>query len=80
MDDNVSALNQRDLETACALGKSDRHLLERAIDNLMLSARATHKILKVSRTLADLSGHDRIMTGHLKEAISYRMKDGKQLE
>ncbi|MEZ5546058.1 MAG: YifB family Mg chelatase-like AAA ATPase [Lysobacteraceae bacterium] len=62
------ALTERD----CALSTSDQTLLERAIDRLNLSARASQRILRVARTIADLAGADRIATAHLTEAIGYR--------
>tara|TARA_B100000315_G_C14123314_1_gene383570 strand:+ start:82 stop:252 length:171 start_codon:yes stop_codon:yes gene_type:complete len=46
--------------------------LEQAIVRLGLSARATHKIIKVARTIADLAETLEIETDHLTEAISYR--------
>ena len=49
-------------------------MLERAIDELKLSVRAYDKILKVSRTIADLEGSKNIKTEHLLEALNYRKK------
>lgn len=56
----------------CALTEETRSLLERAIRKLGLSARGTDRILKVSRTIADLEGHGAITMGHVAEAIQYR--------
>jgi len=56
----------------CVLAASDRALLERALDKLGLSARAYHRILRVTRTIADLAGSERAATAHLMEAIQYR--------
>jgi magnesium chelatase family protein len=67
-----SKLNNRELERYCRLDSALRQLLEQAIDQLGLSARAIHRIVKVARTIADLDNSDDIQTAHLSEAISYR--------
>jgi magnesium chelatase family protein len=68
-------LSQRDTERECRLTENDQALLERAMDALQLSARGTHRILRVARTIADLGGVERIGTAHLTEAIGYRRLD-----
>jgi magnesium chelatase family protein len=68
-------LGQRETERICRLTVSDQALLERAIDALQLSARGTHRILRVARTIADLAGSEAIATAHLTEAIGYRQLD-----
>ena len=51
--------------------------MKAAFSNLSLTARTYHKILKVSRTIADLDGEDEINIMHIKEAIGYRTLDKK---
>ncbi|MDO8736225.1 MAG: YifB family Mg chelatase-like AAA ATPase, partial [Thermoleophilia bacterium] len=64
-------------ERFCRLDATAGQLLGAAIDRLGLSARAHHRILKVSRTIADLDGAADIGPAHLAEAISYRSIDRK---
>jgi len=59
----------------CQLTDSTRQLLEGAIRKLGLSARGTDRILKVARTIADLSNDDALATAHVAEAIQYRTLD-----
>ena len=60
---------------ACALTQEQGDLLQQAMKRLKLSARAYDRILKVSRTIADLEGSEKIATPHLMEAIQYRALD-----
>ena len=71
----TARLDQARTDRDCALRPRDRRLLERAIDQLQLSARALHRIQRVARTLADLAGEDAIRTEHVAEAIGYRLLD-----
>ncbi|MGV6839521.1 MAG: YifB family Mg chelatase-like AAA ATPase [Planktomarina sp.] len=64
------------LEAACDLAPADKDFLVQAADRFALSARGYHRILRVSRTIADLDGADRITRVHLAEAISFRMPAG----
>ena len=59
----------------CAIDSASKSLLEHAITRLGLSARAYDRILKVSRTLADLQGKQKVEPGHVSEAIQYRTLD-----
>jgi magnesium chelatase family protein len=62
----------------CHLEDSSRNLLEGAIRKLGLSARASDRILKVARTIADLSEAETLKTAHIAEAIQYRTIDRMQ--
>jgi magnesium chelatase family protein len=68
-------LSPTELNAHCALDDDDQYLLEAAVEQLQLSARSMHRILRVARTIADLAGCGRIETTHLAEAISYRQVD-----
>lgn len=70
-------LSAKDMEKFCKLGKDEEKLMKKAFTNLSLTARTYHKILRVSRTIADLEGEENITTGHIKEAIGYRIMDKK---
>jgi len=59
----------------CFLNKDARELIRMAISEFGLSARAYDKILKVSRTIADLEGEEKISAEHIAEAIQYRTLD-----
>jgi magnesium chelatase family protein len=68
-------LGSKEVEQYCGIRNADRTLLETAMKKLQLSARAYHRILKLARTIADISESETIQTGHLSEAISYRSLD-----
>jgi magnesium chelatase family protein len=65
----------RDLERFAALSAECAAFLERVMQTLKLSARAYSRIIKVSRTIADLAGEPDISTKHLAEAVQYRSLD-----
>jgi predicted ATPase with chaperone activity len=54
-----------------------QQLLERAMEQLGLSARAYHRVLKVARTIADLAGSETDMSAYVAEAVCYRVLDRK---
>lgn len=65
-------LGPRQIERFCRLEAAGQAVLEKAVDQLGLSTRAAHSALKISRTIADLDGSDRILKEHVMEAVQYR--------
>jgi len=70
-----AAMNTRLIEKYCRVDPDTEDLLERAVSHLGFSARAYHRILKVARTIADISEEDEIQSGHGAEALQYRCLD-----
>jgi magnesium chelatase family protein len=68
-------MQSRDVQSFCKLDTAGEELLKMAITKLGLSARAYDRILKVARTIADLSSADSIRPEHISEAIQYRSLD-----
>ncbi|HEY4800378.1 MAG TPA: magnesium chelatase, partial [Bacteroidia bacterium] len=68
-------MNAKTLRSMCKMDEEGQTLLKNAMDKLGLSARAYDRILKVSRTIADLDSSDVILSRHLAEAIQYRSLD-----
>lgn len=71
-------MQSRHLRDFCQLDETTANLLEAAIRRLGLSARATDRILKVARTIADLASLDQIQAPHVAEAVQYRTIDRMQ--
>ena len=70
-----SAMSPKQIRTFCELDAQSEELLEKAMIRQGLSARAHDRILKVSRTIADLEGSENVLATHISEAINYRSLD-----
>jgi magnesium chelatase family protein len=68
-------MSARDVRELCSVDERGLSLLRNAIQRLGLSARAYHRVLRLSRTIADLHGKDNIAAAHIAEAIQYRTLD-----
>jgi magnesium chelatase family protein len=60
----------------CQLDETCNSLMRSAMNQMQLSARAYHRVLKLARTIADLAGENQIAPTHLAEALQYRPKLG----
>jgi len=72
---NNADMPTREIRKYCQLDEQSSELLKMAMTKLGLSARAYDRILKVSRTIADLEGSENIQPAHISEAIQYRSLD-----
>jgi magnesium chelatase family protein len=63
-----------EIQEMCVLTSEARQLAELTVRRMQLSARAYHRVLKLSRTIADLDGKSLIEVHHVAEAVQYRPK------
>lgn len=69
-----SEINLQQIKKYCVLEENGRQLIRRAVEQLHLSARAYHRVLKIARTIADLAESENILVEHLAESLQYRPK------
>ena len=67
-----SEMSSNQINKFCKLDKDWEDILKKAVDSMNLSARAYYRVLKLSRTIADLEGSDNIKINHIAEALGYR--------
>jgi len=67
-----SSMTPREIKYLCVLDNESNGILQNAVDNLGVSMRGYHKIIKVARTIADLEGEEKILANHIREALQYR--------
>jgi len=72
-----SDMHPAEVRQYCQLDTTSQSLMRSAMSQMQLSARAYHRVLKLSRTIADLAGESEIASQHLAEALQYRPKLGQ---
>jgi len=72
-----SEMATRDIKKYCELTEECRTMLTTAVSTMNLTARSYFKVIKIARTIADLSEEDKISTLHIAEALQYRPKDNE---
>lgn len=74
-----SQLDENLIEKYCVLGAPEQALIKEAYERMGISLRGYSRILKLSRTIADLDGSEKIQTYHIAEAIRYRISQGEEV-
>jgi magnesium chelatase family protein len=69
-----SEMSSEAVKKFCPVNEESKQILKNAVDQMHLSARAYFRILKLSRTIADIENSEKIETGHIAEALQYRPK------
>lgn len=72
---NNSEMGSREIKELSNMSPSAEKMLSLAVDNMKLSARSFHKIIKIARTIADLEGVEQISDKHIAESLQYRPKE-----
>lgn len=70
-----SEMTNQDIKQFCSVTEDGLELLKMAISSLNLSARGYHRVLKLSRTIADLEESENILSEHIAESLQYRLRD-----
>ena len=70
-------MGPKEVREFCELDDAGRALIKAAMEQMGLSARAYHRVLKLARTIADLAGVEGIQAPHLAEALQYRGRRGE---
>lgn len=70
-----SEMSVPEIEKFCVMTDAAKAILKQAVSSFQLSARAYHRLLKVSRTIADISKSEKILDEHILEALQYRRKE-----
>ena len=68
-------MTNQDIKQFCSITSEGLEILKKAISSLNLSARGYHRVLKLSRTIADISNADNIQLEHIAEALQYRLRE-----
>ncbi len=70
-----SEMKAQDIRELCIIDDEAKFILRQAMTRLSLSARAFHKVIKISQTIADLEGSATVLKNHVLESLQYRPAD-----